>query len=243
MAMTNQPMEAAVPQLGLLGGFRLHPCDRSPSAAVQRLLGYLAVRRASVRRSAVRTDLWPESDAAHASASLRSALWRSPRPQGVPLVHAGPDRIALAPHVQVDLWHSTDHARHLATQESSQCAAYDHFVEDLLPDWNEDWLVVEQESYRQLRLHALERVSALLRERGAYPEALRAALIAVRGEPLRESAHREVIAAHLAEGNPAEALRQFHACRRLLAAELGLPPSEATRGLVSHLLGRPMDPR
>ncbi|HYO40432.1 MAG TPA: bacterial transcriptional activator domain-containing protein [Nocardioidaceae bacterium] len=49
------------------------------------------------------------------------------------------------------------------------------------------------------------------------------------------------MAVHLAEGNPAEALRQFHVYRRLLAHELGLPPSAAIRELVRPLLGRPLE--
>jgi hypothetical protein len=38
--------------------------------------------------------------------------------------------------------------------------------EDLLPDWHDDWLVVERESHRQKRLHAPERSSAELRAAG-----------------------------------------------------------------------------
>ncbi len=69
----------------------------------------------------------------------------------------------------------------------------------------------------------------------------REGLGAVRSEPLRDSAHRSVIEVHLAEGNHAEALRQYDGYRRLLADELGLPPSPAIRRLVAPLLGRPVD--
>ena len=50
-----------------------------------------------------------------------------------------------------------------------------------------------------------------------------------------------MIAVHLAEGNHAEALRQYDGYRRLLAAELGLPPSPEIRRMVAPLLGRPID--
>ena len=63
----------------------------------------------------------------------------------------------------------------------------------------------------------------------------------MQSEPLRESAHRSVIEVHLVEGNHAEALRQFHSYRRLIASELGIPPSPAIRRLVGPLLGRPID--
>jgi DNA-binding SARP family transcriptional activator len=112
---------------------------------------------------------------------------------------------------------------------------------DLLPDWAEEWLVIEQESFRQKRLHALEQGAALLCRSGHFSDALEAGLGAVQSEPLRESAHRRVIEVHLAEGNQAEALRQYDGYRRLLADELGLRPSESIRRLVAPLLGRPAD--
>ncbi|UMG91521.1 bacterial transcriptional activator domain-containing protein [Nocardioides sp. TF02-7] len=115
--------------------------------------------------------------------------------------------------------------------------------DDLLPDWDEEWLAMERESFRQLRLHALERVAAESCDRGRFTDALSAGLCAVRSEPLRESAHRTVIAVHLAEGNFAEALRQYDGYRRLLAHELGLPPSPAIDRMLGPLLDRPADLR
>ena len=100
---------------------------------------------------------------------------------------------------------------------------------------------MEQESFRQRRLHALERGADLLCRAGRYHDALTAGLGAVRSEPLRESAHRRVIQVHLAEDNHAEALRQYDHYRHLLARELGLAPSATMRGLVGPLLGRPID--
>ena len=73
------------------------------------------------------------------------------------------------------------------------------------------------------------------RRAGSAPPS-RPGLAAVAGEPLRESAHRTLIRAHLAEGNPGEAVRQYHLYRRLLVGELALEPSAAIRGLVQPLL-------
>jgi DNA-binding SARP family transcriptional activator len=44
-----------------------------------------------------------------------------------------------------------------------------------------------------------------------------------------------LIAAHLAAGNPGEALRQYGILRRLLARELGVEPSPATDRLLAPL--------
>jgi len=52
-------------------------------------------------------------------------------------------------------------------------------------------------------------------------------------EPLRESAHREIAAIHLAEGDTAQALRHFSAYRRRLHRELGLSPSPGFRRLLA----------
>ena len=53
-------------------------------------------------------------------------------------------------------------------------------------------------------------------------------------EPLRESAHRAVVRAHLAEGNIVEAVRAYEAFRDLLAAELAVEPTVLMTQLISR---------
>jgi DNA-binding SARP family transcriptional activator len=113
--------------------------------------------------------------------------------------------------------------------------------QDLLADWYDEWVLVERERFRQLRLHALERACQLLLEDGRYPMAIMAGLAAVAAEPLRESAHRLVVQAHIGEGNPYEAYRQYRAYAELLDAELGLKPSGAMRTLVEPLVSHGFD--
>jgi DNA-binding SARP family transcriptional activator len=106
---------------------------------------------------------------------------------------------------------------------------------DLLPDWTEDWVLMERESYHQLRLRALETLCRRLSAAGRFGQAVQAGVAAVSGEPLRESARSALIEAHLAERNVAAALREYDAFRRLLHDELGLDPSEDLRALVDGL--------
>lgn len=234
-------------RLRLLGEFELRSAEGSISVAraQQRVLAYLAVTRRPVSRSLLSQQLSDEADEGRGPSALRSSLWRLPRPAGVSLVHSHGSDVRLAPEVSVDLWDSERSAQHLHRAESLADADAptdpSDWSHDLLPEWGDEWLVMERESYRQLRLHALERLSETLRTVGEHTSALMAALSAVRADPLRESAHRQVIAVHLAEGNAAEALRQYHVYRRLLAHELGLPPSPTIRGLVAPLLGRPIE--
>ena len=70
-----------------------------------------------------------------------------------------------------------------------------------------------------------------------FADAIEAAMLAASAEPLRESAHKTLIRAHIAEGNLTEARRVYLAYRGLLARELGVRPSaDFTAGL-----GIPLD--
>jgi DNA-binding SARP family transcriptional activator len=88
----------------------------------------------------------------------------------------------------------------------------------------------------QLCLHGPDGICARLLAHRRYGEAVEAGLAAVRIEPLRESAHRVLIAVHLAEGNYSEALRQFRWYERILHDELSLAPSAQITALVGDLL-------
>jgi DNA-binding SARP family transcriptional activator len=246
-------MAPAVPQsphLLVLGSFELY-FDGEPlrlSAPAQRLLAYLAVsqRRRPVRRTVLAERLWADTAPARSASNLRSVLWRLPRPRGRQLVLSDAAAVRLAPGTEVDLWQAEALVETICNASPPSLETFTDLAnlsEDLLPDWHDEWLLVERESHRQKRLHALERSSAHLRERGQFNASLSAALSAVHCEPLRESAHRRVIEVHLVEGNHAEALRQFETYRRLVATELGLPPSPAIRDLVAPLVGRPVDSR
>jgi DNA-binding SARP family transcriptional activator len=233
-------------QLHLLGEFSLvHRRHVVPAgSATQRLLAYLALTDGPVRRTHVAGALWLCGTASQASANLRAVLCRLPRPGGRPLVQSDGTHVHLARHIDVDLARAQDRIRRVRTPGplgplDPECPQL--LSKDLLPAWDDDWLIVDRERHRQLRLHALEDLSQSLCGQGRYDEALTAALAAVAGEPLRESSHRRVIEVHLAERNAAEALRQYESYRRMLREELGLPPSDAIRSLVAHLLGRPTD--
>ena len=105
---------------------------------------------------------------------------------------------------------------------------------DLLPDWYDEWLVFERERVRLLRLLALEALCDRFSRAGWHAEATQAGLAAVAAEPLRESAHRALMRAHLADGNPGEAIRQYRILATLLHRELGLHPSPEMRALFSR---------
>ena len=61
---------------------------------------------------------------------------------------------------------------------------------------------------------------------------MEAAIAAIAAEPLRESAQRALIEAHLGEGNWVEAHRGFVTYRDLLRRELGVSPSHELASFV-----------
>ncbi|MDO9443923.1 MAG: bacterial transcriptional activator domain-containing protein, partial [Dehalococcoidia bacterium] len=104
--------------------------------------------------------------------------------------------------------------------------------EDCLPDWYDDWAIMEAEEWRQLRLHALDALAQRLLAEGRFGDAVSAALAAMRADPLRESACATLIRVHLAEGNQSEAVRTFEQYQAVLADELGIEPTPALRALL-----------
>ena len=231
-------------QVSVLGSFGFSAVDGSRpvlSGGSQRLLAFLALRTDPVARSTTARSLWPEASDDHASSSLRSALARLGAPTRDAVAVTELD-LRLADDVSVDFRASQGIARSLlepdvaSTVSKLGAGPISVLSRDLLPDWYDDWVVPEAEEWRQLRLHALEALCDLLMIEGRYAHAMAAALAALRAEPLRESANAAVIRVHLAEGNQADALREFRRYRALLQRELGVEPTPGLFELVGVAL-------
>lgn len=227
----------------VLGGFdvRAHGHRLNLPVTAQRVLGFLALAGPRQSRAVVAGRLWSCTNQARAQANLRTALWELRRTHG-DVVRASRDRIWLTEGVAVDYWTMTEQARQLLSGAIAGAdlprVPIESFQTELLPDWDEDWLLIERERHRQLRMHALEHLSQRLADAGLFALAVDAAYAAIAIEPLCDSAHRALVQAFLAEGNRAEALRQFRLYRRLLNDETGFEPSDAFLAM----LGRPSGP-
>jgi DNA-binding SARP family transcriptional activator len=228
----------------LLGGFGLF-CGNallSVPRASQRLVAFLALHGGMLRRAAVAGTLWPDASEDHAYVNLRQALARLQR-RARKVLAASKLELGLADHVTVDLHHARALACRLlnpaVTPEQSDLdpAAVRILSTELLPDWDDDWVLLEAEDWRQLRLHALEALAGRLAAAGRCGEAASAAGAAVRADPLRESARASLIQVHLAEGNQSEAVREFARYQALLHVDLGLEPTPRLRHLIDSLHG------
>lgn len=223
--------------LRVLGGFELAIDSRPvplPTQA-QRVVGYLAVRTNTAPREVLAGTLWPHCSQRRAQSNLRTALWRIRQASPV-VIQSARNWVRLGDGVEVDSKAAFQLAQDLIVKDMFDPLArwsISLLESDLLPGWDEEWLVVERERLRQLRIHALEALSGYLRHRGRFGEAIDAALSAVGAEPLRESAHIALIEAYIAEGNVSEAARQKESYRRLLKVELGLEPSSRMQALLT----------
>lgn len=228
-----------VVRLSLLRAFEVRRGSRviELPLSAQRLAAFLALHHRPLRRGFVAGTLWPDVTEERAAGNLRSALWRLRQP-GVDLVEATPTHLKLGDNVEVDLRLASSLARQvidLAVGAEALAVDEDPFSGDVLPDWYDEWVPLERERFRQVRLHALEILCERLAGIGRYAEAVQVGLAAVTGEPLRESAQRALVKAYLAEGNPGEAIRQYRRYRTLLHDELGLEPSPLMQDLVATL--------
>jgi len=218
--------------LRLLGRFEL-VADGAPipvPLSAQRVAAFVALHARPLERAYVAGTLWLDSPEERAHANLRSALWRLGR-HGCRLMDTRGKLLAIRTEVLVDVRELEASIRQ-ALGGSGRDIDPELLADDLLPNWYDDWVMLERERFRQLRLHALEVLCERLTREGQLGDALQAGLAAVAGEPLRESAHRALIRVHLAEGNAAEALRQYQLFRRMLRDHLGVEPSPQIRALV-----------
>ena len=214
----DSPESANQVELNLLGGFRLLEAGELVQVSLtgQRLLALLACRSGSLVRSQIAHILWPDTINARAAASLRTTLYRMER-TCPGLVVATRTHLRLAAGMRVDLEQSTKLATRIlaadlpANAELLEDALRANLYDDLLPNWDEDWLTEHQSRFHQLRLESLEALSARLTAAGHHGAAVLAAQAAVHADSLRDSAHESLIRACVVQGNRHDALVHFAA--------------------------------
>lgn len=226
---TQVSREAAAPtwRLSLVGGFTLTRDGHAvhPTPLGQRIIAYLALSPHALPRARLAGTLWSDYPTDRALANLRAGLWRL-RDSESP-VKATRWTVFLSEDLVVDVAVLRDFAEralgdtgvhpHLEGPLSDLARAG-----EILPDWDDEWLHVERERFIQIRLHALEVLCEHYAAIGQFGIAVELCLAAVADAPLRESAQRQLIRVYLAEGNRADAMRQYESYRRAMHDELGL---------------------
>jgi DNA-binding SARP family transcriptional activator len=105
-----------------------------------------------------------------------------------------------------------------------------------LPGEEAPWIDARRARLRGILVRALECRAQVYLWNAEHTLAVDAARDAVELEPFRETSHQLLMRAHTAAGNTAEALRAYERCRSLIADELGVDPSPATKAVYESIL-------
>ncbi|MEW8292526.1 MAG: BTAD domain-containing putative transcriptional regulator [Candidatus Thiodiazotropha endolucinida] len=235
-------------ELSLFGGFQL--IDNSGTAVDLRsrkakaLLAWLALHQEKPQpRDRLALLLWEESNDAQARHSLRQALSGLRKVLGdhADALAADQESVLLkSGHIDTDtgtfdslLQHqqSPEHLIELASLYNGE------FLEGFNPRSNnyEEWLMTQRSHYRE---HAISSMSKLLDhylDTAQFESGIRLGIRLLGSDPLQEQVHRTLMQLYARLNRPADALRQYRQCRRLLMRELGLPPQPETEQLYSDI--------
>jgi len=226
-------------ELSLLGGFRLviEDVPLATGPTVQRMLAALVCLGRQAQRNKLAHTLWPDATSQRAQSNLRTTLYRLQR-QAPGLIRSSKSDLQLAAEVRVDVDTTRSFALTLLNIRPCEETAALRLVpwtdlgRDLLPDWDDRWLIEYQSSYRRLRLDALERLADVLVCKKQYGAAVQAALAVIHADTLRETAHEQLIRAYLAQGNRHDAISHYTGYCRTLRDELGLDPASSLNELL-----------
>lgn len=199
--------------------------DLAPVPA--RILAYLALRPGAVARPALAAVLWRDASHERALGNLRSALWRLPACARTAVADSG-TALRLADDVVCDAGPLLGAA---ASPDLTDVLTWG-WSDELLAGWYDDWVLEAREAIQVRRAGLLEDLAAASGRMGRCGDALMFATLAVAAQPLRESAHRALLRAHLDVGHHREAVGLYRELSQILALELGVGPSAETAALM-----------
>ena len=231
--------------VALLGDFELTEdgVSRALGKGARRIVALLALHRDGLSRAAAAALLTPHLEPESARGSLRVELGRLRDRAPAGLVEDDGTTLRLAPHVTVDV----DEIEALAARVAGRpeplldATVTERLSRELLPGWDDDWLVPERAWVGNRTLNALDDHARALAAHGDRDAALAIAQRVLRREPLRESTVAVLIEIFLAQGNQAHAATTYLDLRTQLRRQLGIEPSPQLRALVSRLLARRRD--
>jgi len=224
--------------IGVVGRFSL-VCNGTELAvppAAQRPLAFLATATRPVSRMTMAGRIWPYSHTSAALDKLRKAVWRVNTLTRDPVL-VNRTTVEFTAHSTVDLRQAREAATQLldgaSTHRAASCA--DLFEEDILIDWDDDWLEEHRQRYHLLRLHALEHLAQRFLSARKLIDAERTCLSVVRDDPLRESARLLLAEIYLLQKHPARAIRGLTEYETMMESQLGLKVSHELHAAIDSI--------
>lgn len=235
---------------------------RFPTDKAQALLVYVALQpERPFTRELLAGLLWPDITDASAFTNLRQTLYRL-RKMLDPLHPGISDALFLSTRQTISLAADViDVDRITFERLLAVCATHQHaalhtcdaclerleeavelYGGELLAGFGladapafEEWLLIEREIVSRHFRGALRALATAYELRGAYERAHLYATRFLHEDPLREDMHRQVMRLLARQGLIHQAIAQYDACCRILAAELGVQPEAATTTLAEQI--------
>ncbi|HEV2756791.1 MAG TPA: BTAD domain-containing putative transcriptional regulator [Actinomycetota bacterium] len=242
----------------LLGGVRVLLGPSGAEAALPRsseaLLAYLMLSRNRRHpRDSLCELFWPELPPGRARGALSTTLWRLRRalegsaPRGTYLSTSPTGEVGfnegaeywldvevLESHVAATL---RERGRGLDAGAAARLATVlDLYTGDLMEGVYDEWVEAERQRVRVLYLDGLSQLLDHYQRSGALDEAMAWGQRILHLEPLSEEVHRRMMELYAASGRRPLALRQYEACRKVLASELGIGPMDETVAVYERLV-------
>ncbi len=251
--------------ISLLGSFQVtldgEPVTGFTTDKARALLAYLAVEADSpYRRDVLAGLLWPDQPQRKARQNLRQALSHLRRALGdqdeaVPFLLVSREAVQFntASDYWLDVTAFTDlvetckrhRHRRLGTclpcmrRMERMAALYrgDFLAQFFLSDSDifEEWALLQREWLHRQMVGLLSHLAGYYERRGDYEQARRYVWRQVELEPWREEAHRQLMRLLALDGQRSAALAQYETCRRVLADELGVAPTDETTTLYEQI--------
>jgi predicted ATPase/DNA-binding SARP family transcriptional activator/uncharacterized protein HemY len=181
--------------------------------------------------------LWPDTEESQGLFYLRktlSELRRALGAEGARLLAPTPRTLALnlnGAFADVLIFDALAAREEAASLEQ----AVAQYRGPLLEGCPEEWVLPERMARQQTYLNALEKLATLALARADYAAAIRHLRLTLSSDPLIESAHRALMQALSADGNPAAALEVYRELRVLLHNELNVEPAPETTALFQQI--------
>ena len=223
-----------------------------PGPQARLALAMLVVEhRRVLLRDELAEDLWPDGPPDAWEVAVRSLISKLRRrfdqagldgaviasaPGGYRLEHPGP--IVVDTESAASRIHA---AEALTRRGSTRDAAADALVASMisarpfLAGFDGPWAAARRAELRDIRIRSLHVLADSWIDLGDPAQAVRDSERALALDPYREGLYRVLMRAHVALGDRAGAARAYDRCRRLLADELGVAPSQRTREAAAAL--------
>lgn len=227
--------------IGVLG---VHTRDRLlcggelGSRKARTVLGMVAVSPGHTTVDQITAALWGETPPRAPAANIATMVSRLRATLGAGVLAKNGAGYRLGDHVRVDLRQAADL---VGSPADSSVAAAQHAVRllegEVLPDEPDaPWASLARAWHRGLLRRARHALALTALTAGEVAIAQSAAESATRADAFDETAHRMLMRAHHAAGEPARAVLAYERLRTTLATELGIDPSLPTRDLHLDIL-------